>query len=94
MLNVCDGWIQERGAFYIRQVDFSESDPVGWKPAIGWWPETGAVLRKMFNIVDKLINNWEDFNAEIAKNTTLENKAMLVPMMYMPWELCDEILTH
>jgi len=57
------------------------------------WPKSGAanaVLRKMFNVADKLINNWEDFKAEFAKSTTLGHKAMLVSIMYVPWELCDD----
>jgi len=54
------------------------------------WPKTGAVLRKMFNVADKLIINWENFKAEFAENATLKNKAMLVPMMNVPWELCGE----
>jgi len=43
----------------------------------------------MLNADDKLIHHWDDFKAEFATNTTLEGKEMLVPMMYVTWELCD-----
>jgi len=44
----------------------------------------------MFNVAQNLIKNWDDFNAEFAESATLRNKAMLIPMMYLPWELCDD----
>ena len=44
----------------------------------------------MFNSADKLSNHWEAYKDEFSQNTTLENKAMLILMMYVPWELCDE----
>jgi len=42
------------------------------------------MLRMMFNSADKLMKNLEAFKNEFAENTTLENKAMLIPMMYVP----------
>jgi len=44
----------------------------------------------MFNVAENLIKNWDDFNAEFAESAILWNKAMLIPMMYLPWELCDD----
>jgi len=44
----------------------------------------------MFNVAENIIKSWDDFNAEFAESATLRNKAMLIPMMYLPWELCDE----
>jgi len=91
VLNVCDGWIQEREGFYIlaRQI-FRKVMLLDESWLLVRWTKSGAVLRKMFNAADKLINIWEAFDGEFTKNTTLENKAMLVPMMYAPWDLCDE----
>jgi len=48
----------------------------------------------MFNSADKLIKNWEAFKDKFAEKTTLENKTMLIPIMYVSWELCDETLTR
>jgi len=38
----------------------------------------------MFKSADKLIKNWEAFKDEFTENTTLENEAMLIAMMYVP----------
>ena len=44
----------------------------------------------MFNVAETLIKNWDDFNAEFAESATLRDKAMLIPTIYLPWELCDD----
>ena len=56
------------------------------------WPksESVKVLRKMFNGVENLIKNWDNFNAEFKESTTLRDKTMLIPMMNLSWELCDD----
>ena len=54
------------------------------------WPKSAKVLRKMFNGVENLIKNWDDFNAEFKESATLRDKTMLIPMMYLSWELCDD----
>jgi len=48
------------------------------------------VLRIIFNNADKLIKNLAAFKDEFCQSTTLKDKAMLIPMMYVPWELCEE----
>jgi len=58
------------------------------------WPKSSAVLRMMFNSADKLIKNWEAFKDKFAEKPTLKNKTMLIPIMYVSWELCDETLTR
>ena len=54
------------------------------------WPESAKVLRKMSNGVENLIKNWDDFNAEFKESVTLRDKTMLIPMIYLPWDLCDD----
>ena len=44
----------------------------------------------MFNGVENLIKNWDDFNAEFKESVTLRDKAMLIPMIYLSWDLCDD----
>ena len=44
----------------------------------------------MFNGVENLMKNWDDFNAEFKESATLRDNTMLIPMMYLPWELCDD----
>jgi len=36
----------------------------------------------MFNRVENLIKNWDDFNAEFKESVTLRDKTMLIPMIY------------
>jgi len=48
------------------------------------WPKSAQILRKMFNVTENLIKNWDDFNTEFAESAPLRNKAMLIPMMYLP----------
>ena len=54
------------------------------------WPKSVKVLRKMFNGVENLIKSWDDFNAEFKESATLRDKTMLIPMMNLSWELCDD----
>jgi len=83
--------MQEREAFYIlaRQI-FRKVILLDESRLLFRWPKSAQVLRKMFNVAENLIKNWDDFNAEFAGSATLRNKAMLIPMMYLPWELCDD----
>jgi len=47
------------------------------------WPKSAQILRKIFNVAENLIKNWDDFNTEFAESVTLRNKAMSIPMMYL-----------
>jgi len=90
------------GSFlYLRQAHLSESDPVGWKPAIGSVAKVRCSAAQNVQRYRKIHQQLEAFqsrvckkhnnsNAKFAKSTTFENKALLVPMMYVPWKLCDE----
>ena len=64
ILNVCDVLIQEREAFYIlaRQI-FRKVILLDERRLLARWPKSAKVLRKMFNGVENLIKNWDDFNA-------------------------------
>jgi len=82
---------REREAFYIlaRQI-FRKVILLDESRLLTRWPKSAKVLRKMFNGVENLIKNWDDFNAEFKESATLRDKTMLIPMMYLPWELCDD----
>ena len=46
----------------------------------------------MYLIAENLVNHWDVIKDEFKQTKTLKDKHLLIPMMYQPWELCDDTL--
>ena len=47
----------------------------------------------MYLIPGNLVNHWDVIKDEFKQTKTLKDKHLLIPMMYQPWELCDDTFT-
>ena len=48
----------------------------------------------MYLIAENLVNHWDVIKDEFKNTKTLKDKHLLIPMMYQPWELCDDTFTE
>jgi len=48
----------------------------------------------MYLIPGNLVNHWDVIKDEFKQTKTLKDKHLLIPMMYQPWELCDDTFTE
>jgi len=48
----------------------------------------------MYLIAENLVNHWDVIKDELKQTKTLKDKHLLIPMMYQPWELCDDTFSE
>ena len=48
----------------------------------------------MYLLAENLVNGWDVIKDEFEKTKTLQDKNLLIAMMYLPWELCDDLFTE
>jgi len=48
----------------------------------------------MYLLAENLVNSWDVIKDEFEKTKTLQDKNLLIAMMYLPWELCDDSFTE
>jgi len=58
------------------------------------WPEDAADIAFWYRVAEHLVNDWAALQDEFKTDKTLENKHLLIAMMYQPWELCDDVFTE
>ena len=58
------------------------------------WPVDASEILTMYLIPENLVNVRDVIKDEFKKTKTLQDKRLLIAMMYQPWELCDDTFTE
>ena len=82
------------GILYPREADFPEEYSGRLCSAQKALSVDVSEILTMYLIAENLVNNWDVIKDEFKKTKTLEDKHLLIAMMYQPWELCDDTFTE
>jgi len=94
-MNVISGLVfGAEGILYPREADFPEDYSGRLCSAQEALARRSSEILTMYLIAENLVNDWDVIKDEFKKIKTLNDKRLLIAMMYQPWELCDDTFTE